>query len=78
MNQPNVDLLNELFLSEEWKALKTEIEQFRDNSLFRLKRENEVNRDYQAGMVSAYEDILRLGDHYKNADIKRIPNDQAN
>lgn len=66
MNQPNTDLLNDLMHSPEWDALKAEIIVFRDNSLFRLKRENEVNREYQAGMVSAFEDILALEDKYKN------------
>lgn len=63
--QPNVDLLSELFKSPEWDALKTEIFQCRDNALFRLKREGEESRDYQAGMVSAYEIILKLEDKYK-------------
>lgn len=60
----NTDLLSELFHSEEWKALKIEIEQCRNNCLMRLKREGEVNREYQAGSVFAYEVILGLEEKY--------------
>lgn len=75
MMPPNVDILNELFTSDLWKELKIEICQCRDNSLLRLKREGEINRDFQAGMVTAYETILGLEAKYKNIDIKGLKND---
>lgn len=65
MNQPNPDLLSELFHSEGWQALKVEIAQCRDNALMRLKREGEINREYQAGATWAYEVILGLEEKYK-------------
>lgn len=73
MNQPNTDLLSELFHSQEWDALKEEITICRNNALFRLKREGEVNREYQAGAVSAYEKILSFEDQYKNVSKKIEP-----
>lgn len=69
IDKPNTDLLSELFHSQEWDALKVEIEQYRDNSLFRLKREGEVNREYQAGVVYACEYIIKLENKYKDAPI---------
>lgn len=75
MNKPNTDLLGDLFHSELWGALKTEIEMCRNNSLFRLKREGEANREYQAGAVWAYEVILNLEEKYKNLEIKNESSD---
>lgn len=68
--RPNTDLLADLFHTEEWQSLKFEIETARNNALFRLKREGEVNREYQAGSVYAYEVILGFESKYKNVEIK--------
>lgn len=72
--KPNTELLSDLFNSDGWPALKAEIEQCHQNSLMRLKREGEVNREYQAGSVWAYETILRLEHAFKNADMKNESN----
>lgn len=71
MTKPNTDLLSELFHSEEWIVLKAEIEQCLNNSLGRLKREAEPNRNEYAGEVRMAERILALEYKYKNAEIKK-------
>ncbi len=70
MNKPNLDILMELFNSKEWEILKEEIGICRDNSMMRLKREGEVNREYQAGAVWAYEVVIGLEKKYKNPDVQ--------
>lgn len=67
MNEPNIDILSEFFHSQEWQALKTEIEICRDNSYMRVKREGEMDRNGQAGMLRAYDVILGFEVKYKNA-----------
>lgn len=69
-DKPNTELLCDLFNSEAWGALKAEIEQCRDNSLMRLKREGEQSRDEYAGEVRMAETILKLEHAFKNADQK--------
>lgn len=69
-DKPNTELLSDIFNSEGWGALKIEIEQCLANAMYRLKREGEINREFQAGVVNGYETILDLEEKYKNADIK--------
>lgn len=77
-DKPNIELLNELVGSPYWQALKQEISVCITNSLVRLKREGEVNRDYQAGMVTAYENILFFENKYKNIDLTKAKNESNN
>lgn len=71
IDKPNVDLLMELFNSGAWQALKKEIEVCKHNAEFRLKKEGEANRDWQAGAVTAYETIIALELRYKNPDLEK-------
>lgn len=67
MSQPNTDLLSDLFHSEGWQALKTEIKVCLDNANRELKRPGIVyaGRDFKAGECTAYETILGLEEKYK-------------
>lgn len=70
MNKPNVDLLNELFHSEEWQALKEEITVCLRNAERQLKREGMAFREFKAGECTAYENILALEEKYKDQQVR--------
>lgn len=67
MNQPNTDLLSDLFSSEGWGSLKEEINICLLNAERELKRPGIVyaGRDFKAGECTAYETILGLEEKYK-------------
>lgn len=71
MNQPNVDLLNELFNSEEWMALKEEIKVCLLNAERELKQCGQPFREFKAGECTGYETVLKLENKYKNIEIKK-------
>ncbi len=76
-DNPDVDLLSELFHSEEWKALKQEILVCLRNAERDLKRPGLAFREFRAGECTAYETILGLEEKYKNVQ-KRVSNGTEN
>lgn len=73
MSKPNYELLTDLFHSDGWQALKTEIEICKHNALTKLVREVEQDRDGQAGEVRMADRILGLELKYKNPEMKIEP-----
>lgn len=68
MNKPKEEILSDLFHSEEWQALKQEINVCLDNASRELKRRGGIQREFSAGECTAYEQVLGLENKYK--DIK--------
>ena len=70
MENPNIDLLSDLFHSQEWEALKQEVIVCLRNAERDLKRPGLSFREFRAGECTAYETILGLEDKYKNLPLR--------